>query len=185
MGEPQAIHLTIRDYEVLPDDGNRYEIIDGRLEVTPAPSFRHQSVSRDLLVSLVNWVRPRRLGEVFAAPADVQLAFDAIVQPDLLFISSERSSILGPQRCKGAPDLVVEIFSHASALRDTEVKRSLYARHGVREYWLVDLDLEQIVVLTLSETGYEELVRVGEGGAVSSSVLSGLSIPWSEVFRKD
>lgn len=185
VGKPRAVHLTVREYDALPDDGQRYEILDGRLDMTPAPSEQHQDVAGNLFLLLKLWVRARSLGRVIIAPFDVVLAFDGVVQPDLLYISKERASILNGKRAVGAPELVVEIFHHAGALKDTEVKRQLYARHGVNEYWQVDLDRKSIRVFELTETGYEEHCKAIEGETASSKVLPGFLAPWSEVFRQD
>ena len=107
------------------------------------------------------------------------------VQPDVLFVSNSRLALLDGKRLNGAPDLVVEIFHHSTALYDTEEKRTLYALHGVREYWQVDLDRKQVVVLSLTEAGYEETCRAGEGDRARSTVLTGFEVDWFEVFRQN
>lgn len=179
------VHLTVRDYESLPEDGNRYEILDGRLEVTPAPSYSHQRAGMKLTRRLQDHAETRALGTVIIAPFDVVLAVDAIAQPDVLYISNARRSILSEKRVNGAPDLVVEIFHHASALRDTEVKRQLYARYGVSEYWQIDLDLKRILVLELTDAGYEEYSRAEATGkgAARSRLLPDFTVDWTDLFE--
>ncbi len=185
MGEPRPVHLTWHDFEALPEDGRRYELHDGRLEVTPAPSERHQTVVLNLAALLRDWVRTRQLGKVLIAPFDVVLACDTIVEPDLVFFARDRLGLLDGRKANGAPDLAVEVFHHAGALKDTEIKRQLYARYGVREYWLVDLDLGRVTVLSLTPTGYEQHQRAGQGERLTSSILPGFEVDWSELFRED
>ena len=130
---------TWEDVLRMPDDGNRYEFIGGRLYMTPAPVTRHQRVVMRLCLALSRILMDSRRGEVFSAPLLVQFpGTDDRVQPDLLFISHERRSIIGEKQVTGAPDLVVEILSPSTAHRDRGIKLDLYARHGVRQYWIVD-----------------------------------------------
>jgi Uma2 family endonuclease len=142
------LRLTYQDYVLLPDDGKRYEILDGDLYVTPSPTVRHQRTSRNLFLALAEHVRAQALGEVLAAPLDVILADDSIAQPDILFISNERLPIVRDW-VHGAPDLVIEILSTGTRERDRTLKRHLYARHGVRELWLVDPEARTAEVYSL------------------------------------
>ena len=130
--------LTYDDYVGLPDDGRRYEIIGGELEVSPAPAPKHQGVSLNLAVVLHGHVQARGLGTVYYAPIDVILARDSIVQPDLVFVTAGRESIVTARAIEGPPDLAVEILSPWSDQRDRVAKAELYARYGVRHYWIVD-----------------------------------------------
>ena len=130
---------TWEDVLRMPDDGNRYEFIGGRLYMTPAPVTRHQRVLRRLWSALLRTLMDSGRGEVFSAPLLVEFpGSDDRVQPDLLFVSSERRAIIGERQVLGAPDLVVEILSPSTAHRDRGIKLDLYARHGVRQYWIVD-----------------------------------------------
>jgi Uma2 family endonuclease len=103
--------LTYEDYLLFPDDGNRHEILDGEHHVTAAPFPKHQRVLRELLFGLHSFLREHRLGEVYSAPLDVVLSRHDVVQPDLLFISNERMTILTERNLQGAPDLAIEILS--------------------------------------------------------------------------
>ena len=130
---------TWEDVLRMPDDGNRYEFIGGRLYMTPAPVTRHQRVLRGLWLALWRVLMDSGHGEVFSAPLLVEFPGTGDrVQPDLLFVSSERRAIIGEKQVLGAPDLVVEILSPTTAHRDRGIKLDLYARHGVRQYWIVD-----------------------------------------------
>jgi Uma2 family endonuclease len=132
--------LTYEDYVELPDDGRRYEVLDGELQVSPAPAPKHQAVARNLLFILHGHVQERRLGTVYCAPIDVILENTTIVQPDLIFLARGREAIITNRAIEGPPDLVIEILSPSSARRDRGTKAGLYARFGIRHYWLVDPD---------------------------------------------
>ena len=130
---------TWEDVLRMPDDGNRYEFIGGRLYTTPAPVTRHQRVLMRLWSALSRILVDSGRGEAFCAPLLVQFPGTGDrVQPDLLFVSNERRAIIGEKQLLGAPDLVVEILSPSTAHRDRGIKLDLYARHMVRQYWIVD-----------------------------------------------
>jgi Uma2 family endonuclease len=136
--------LTYADYAALPDDGHRYQLLEGELVTTPSPNRWHQELSAQLLAALVNHAREHHLGRVFAAPLDVTLDDRNVVQPDILFASNERSGILQGDRVIGAPDLCVEILSPGTERSDRVRKLELYARFGVTHYWIIDLDARTI-----------------------------------------
>ncbi len=139
--------ITWQDVQQMPDDGNRYEAIEGDLYVTPAPTTRHQRVSKRLLYALDRILERPGLGEVFIAPYGVEFpATGEGVQPDIVFVSGERRDIVAAAGIVGAPDLVVEVLSPSTASRDRTIKLRLYERHGVREYWIVDSDENAIDV---------------------------------------
>lgn len=130
---------TWEDVLRMPDDGNRYEFIGGRLYMTPAPVIRHQRISGRLHSALLRVLEHPGHGEVFYAPVLVEFPGTGDrVQPDILFVSHERRGIIAEKAVLGAPDLVVEILSPSTAHRDRGIKLDLYARCGVREYWIVD-----------------------------------------------
>jgi Uma2 family endonuclease len=133
--------LTHADYLLIPDDGMRHELIAGEHFVTPSPSLRHQTVSRNLVRFLDAFVRERRLGEVFFAPLDVILSDFDVVEPDLIFVRQERREIL-QDWVRGVPDLLVEILSPSNRRHDEVRKRDLYEERGVEEYWIVDPEVE-------------------------------------------
>ena len=137
--QTQQTPKTWEDVLRMPDDGNRYEFIGGRLYVTAAPVIRHQRISRRLQAALMRILQDGGRGEVFYAPCLVEfLGTGDRVQPDLLFVAQERREIIGEKQLLGAPDLVVEILSPSTAHRDRGIKLDLYARSGVRQYWIVD-----------------------------------------------
>ena len=174
----------IHDYEQLPDDGNRYEIIEGDLYMTPAPRTVHQIVSRNLLLAIHRWAREHATGEVLSAPFDVELGLHDLVQPDLLFLSAARKRLLTDRRLMGAPDLVVEILSSSTSARDLGVKRRAYERYGVREYWVADPDRRTLTVYARDPES-RALVSTsgcGLGDVLTTPLLEGFSVSLDEVF---
>ncbi len=180
--QPVPILATYQDYVSWPDDGRRYELYDGEVYVVPSPSVQHQRTSRRLVLALQRFVDEHHLGEVFSAPLDVVLAVDTVVQPDVLFVSAERSVIVEEACIAGAPDLVIEILSPGTARRDRITKLQLYCRYGVRECWLVDPQAQTIEVLSLSAAGARSMGLYGPGDEVASTVLPGLRLPVTAVF---
>ena len=135
-----VVKFTCEDYLTTPAD-ERYELLDGDLIMVPAPNIKHQRVQLELATQLSHFIKNRALGELLIAPCDVVLSDTNIVQPDLLFVSREREHLLSDgEKVRGAPDLAVEILSPSSADKDRGLKRELYGRYGVTEYWLVDPD---------------------------------------------
>ena len=137
------IKFTYEDYRHTPED-KRYELLDGELIMVLAPRTAHQRTSRDILIPINTFVAENDLGEVVIAPCDVVLSDTDVVQPDLLFVSKERSHIINEDNIRGALDLVIEILSPSTAQRDRTLKRTLYALHGVPEYWQADTDARDV-----------------------------------------
>ncbi len=141
---------TYAEFARLPSEGStRYEVIDGELVVTPAPSRGHQRVSVLLSSLLHGFVTAHDLGEVYHAPFDVLFAEGDYVEPDIVFVRRERLDILSDRGCEAAPDLIVEIVSPSTAARDRGVKRDRYRLFGVPEYWIVDTDAATMEVWKL------------------------------------
>ncbi len=176
-----TVKFTYQDYLNAPED-KRYELLDGELVMAPAPGELHQSVSILLGSKLFQFVAEHRLGKVYHAPFDVVLSDLDVVQPDLLFVSNERTHIITPANIQGAPDLVVEILSPSTAVRDRTFKRALYARHGVNEYWMVDTTAKTITVLLLGERGYAVVDTYGEGETLTSPAWQGFTLNVGDLF---
>ncbi len=145
---------TYEDYLKTPDNV-RYELIGGDLLLLPTPDTRHQRISSEILFKMVKFIEDTDLGEVFHLPCDVYLDQENLVEPDILFVSKERLNIIGEKNIQGAPDLVAEIISENNAYRDTIQKKRLYARFGVKEYWIVAPGEEMIEVYRLDKQGYQ------------------------------
>ena len=180
------IKFTYEDYKSLPEsETKRYELLGGELVEVPSPTEYHQRISRNLEFMLWRFVKEQDLGWVYDAPLDVVLGQGdtrEVVQPDIFFISKEREKIIAEEEIRGAPDLVVEIISPGTAERDRGYKKTLYARHGVKEYWIVDPKGKAVEVYTLGTKGFE-LVKVYKAGEIlESPLLPGLRVDLGEVF---
>src|SRR3990172_8284653 len=175
-------NLTYEDYMGLPDDGRRYEILHGELEVSPAPAPRHQGVSGNLFVILHTHVQERRLGRVYHAPIDVILALDSIVQPDLVFVTAGRGSIVTERAIEGAPDLAVEILSPWSERRDRVAKAELYARYGIRHYWIADPVARTLEVYEAAGAEYRRVATHEGATTVHTSLFPDLEIDLGRVW---
>ena len=177
----RVVKFTYEDYKHTPED-KRYELLDGDLIMVPAPRTAHQRSSRDIGLPLVMFVDENELGEVFLAPTDVVLSNTDVVQPDILFVSRERSHIINELNIRGAPDLVVEVLSPSTAQRDRTLKRTLYALHGVSEYWQADTDAKNVTVLILEDGGYAVAGIYGEGQTLVSPLLAGFTLEIDRIF---
>ena len=177
--------LTYEDYLLFPEDRQRHEILDGEHYVTPAPSMEHQGVSMNLSAALHSFLRKRKLGRVFAAPADVLLSRHDVAQPDLLFISNERAEILTKANVQGAPDLVIEILSSSTRHRDETLKRDRYEQAGVLEYWIVDPKRRVVRAYRREGDGFlaPQEISAAAGDILTTALLPGLEIRVSEVFE--
>jgi len=176
--QTEVAKLTYEDYRQLPDDGKRYEIVEGELYVTPSPSTRHQRVVGELFLQLAQFVREKRLGQVFVAPLDVVLSEYTVVQPDLIFVSEAHRERVREDGVYGAPDLVVEVVSESTRDRDAGLKKRLYLRSGVVEYWLVD---PEEGALTIVRADSERTYRGGKIRLVDS-LLRGLELDLATLF---
>lgn len=146
--------FTYDDFLLFPDDGKRHEIIDGVHYATPSPNTRHQELAGRLHLAIGNFLTDRpKLGRIFFAPFDVVFSYYDVVEPDLLFIAGDQQDILTDKNVQGAPALVIEILSPGTRKRDEKIKRALFERGGVREYWLVDPELDLIKVYRRAEDG--------------------------------
>lgn len=176
------VKFTIREYQSLPETGPRYELIDGELILmSPAPPPRHQKFVGKLFRRLDEHVERGGLGTVWIAPLDVYLSRHDCVQPDILFVSNEREYLMAPDGLHGSPDLAVEILSPSTRARDLGAKRALYARHGVIEFWAVDLESATIAVYALAENPSDPARVLSRADRLESKLLPGLSIPLAEL----
>jgi Uma2 family endonuclease len=185
VGERVEPHLTYEDYCALPEDGRRYQLIEGDLDVTPAPSATHQRVSRNLEFFLTEHIRRHRLGAIFDAPIDVLFAPDTVVQPDIVFITRERLSVVTERGVEGPPDLVVEILSPKTRRIDRTVKMRVYARFGVRECWLVDPEALSFEIFKLSGGAYLLAQAASGKETASSELFPGLTLALDQIFAPD
>jgi len=176
------IVLTYEDYVLLPNDRNRYEILEGELTVTPAPSTKHQTASGNLFVLLAHYIKERDLGKLFYAPIDLILESTSVLQPDLLFVSKARQHIITERAIEGAPDLVIEILSPTTSRTDRVTKAQIYARHSIPAYWIVDPEQEAIEIYLLEADGYRLAVTLRGETPTIAPPFTELKIAARDVF---
>ena len=178
--EKQAKRWTYEEYYKLDDD-QRYEIIDGKMLMAPAPDTWHQDWSRKLFRLLDRFVVNNRLGEVFYAPIDLVFDEENTVQPDIVFIAAANLQIIQRRAIFGVSDMLVELVSPSSVRRDRYDKKALYARFGVKEYWIGDPANKALEIHTLKEGCYELHGCADEKGKLTSLVLPGLEFDLTEI----
>lgn len=175
--------LTYDDLESIPQErpGDRHELIDGELFVSPSPIPVHQIVSLNIVRHLDRLVVDENLGQVLYAPVDIRLTPDNVLIPDIIFIAQDRVHIIGSKTVDAPPDLVIEILSPGTRQRDLGLKRDTYARFGEQEYWIVDPAARIVTVLALVSDRYHH-VPLGEAGSIQSRVLPRLDLGLDQVF---
>ena len=182
-----GLKLTYDDFVLFPDDGMRHELIDGEHYVTPSPNTRHQEISINLVLLIGGWLETHPIGRVFHAPFDVVFSNFDVVEPDLLYLSNQRAAdVITPLNVRGTPELVVEIGSPGTRKRDETLKRRLYERSGVSEYWVVDPDTEVVRVYRRTQDKFGRPIELSrEGGDIlTTALLAGLELPLARIFRE-
>ena len=174
--------LTYDDYVRFPDDDLRHEIIEGEHYVTPSPSTRHQRILLKLSHLLQSYLDTHPIGEIFIARFDVLLSEFNVFEPDLIYISKERAHQLNEKNLQGAPDLAVEILSPSTKKRDQRLKRDVYQRTGVQEYWLIDPDADVVEVLVRAGDAFEEPRRFNRGQTLTTELLPGLELSLDRIL---
>ena len=172
--EPRG-RLTYADYVSLPDDGCRYQLVEGELVVMASPNTRHQLVVGEIYYRLRQHVDHLQLGRVMVSPLDVVLDDHNVLQPDVIFVSDARAGIVVPKNLQGAPDLCVEVLSPGTERIDRVRKLELYARFGVPHYWIVDLEARTIEEYLLERDVY----RVRSVTALDEEFRPALFPSWS------
>jgi Uma2 family endonuclease len=181
-----GVKLTYDDFLLFPDDGLRHELIDGEHYVTPSPSTRHQRISGRLHLLIGGWLQDHPIGQLFYAPFDVVFSRFDVVEPDLLYVSNERAAeILTAQHVTGAPEIVVEIASPGTRKRDETIKRRLYERSGVSEYWVVDPELDVIRIYRRAGEGFGRPIELSREACdvLTSTLLPGLELPLERILK--
>jgi Uma2 family endonuclease len=182
-----GVKLTYDDFVLFPDDGKRHELIDGEHYVTPSPNLRHQRISGRLYLLIANWLEEHPVGQVFYAPLDVVMSNVDVVEPDLLYVSNERaSSVLTAQHVRGTPELIIEIASRGTRKRDETIKRALYDRAGVTEYWVVDPEIDAVRVYRRSGGRFGRVIEFSReaGDPLTTELLPGLDLTLAHIFKE-
>jgi len=179
----QTAPFTATEYRAMPDDGRRYQIVEGELLMAPAPSTFHQTVQANLICLLRPFVLRHNLGTVLGAPCDVYLDEVNVFQPDVLYVSQDHANRVQEDGIHGAPDLVIEILSPSTAALDRR-KRTLLARAGTVEFWQVDPALRQIQRFVFAEKIDKPVALIDEPEVFASPLFSGLELATTEIFRR-
>ena len=180
-GPPQG-SWTYEDYAALPDDGLRYEIVNGVLVMAPAPTPEHQDIVGEIYVALRAYVKLAGLGRVFMGPLDVQLSPENTFQPDLVVLLNAHLERVTEKKISGAPDLAVEIASPSTAAYDRLTKYEKYAQAGITEYWIVKPTRRTVEVLVLENGEYRSLGVFSEQATLPSQVIPGLPVRVEQFF---
>jgi Uma2 family endonuclease len=184
-GASPAVKLTYDDFVLFPDDGKRHELIDGGHYVTPSPNTRHQQILSNLHWLIRSHLETNPIGQVFFAPYDVVFSDFDVVEPDLLYLSNERAAqVITELHAKGVPELVVEIASKGTRKRDETIKRRLYERTGVSEYWIVDPEIDVIRVYRREGSTFGRPIELSReaNDTLSTALLPGLEMPLTRIF---
>jgi Uma2 family endonuclease len=174
---PVDTRLTYDDFCLLPNDGKRYEIIEGELFVTPAPRILHQKIVTRLAAALLTLVEREGLGQVFVAPVDIVFSDFDVVEPDIVYISKARTSVLTEKNVQGAPDLAIEVLSETTEKIDRTTKLKLYGRFGVQEYWIIDPDGPTAQIYRRGPQGLDLAATLTAADALTSPLFPGFSLP--------
>lgn len=185
-----AKRLTFETWRALPETKQRYEIVDGVMLMPPGPTADHQWVLSEIFLRLRSFVDDKGLGVVLPAPLDLLIQRDPLRtrQPDILYLSAERTGIKGRAELRGlqflevAPDLVLEVLSPSNSRRDIENKLEDYSQIGARECWLVSPEAETVEVLRLSADEAASTAIFGVDGSLSSEILLDFVLPIREIF---
>jgi len=180
---PVDIRLTYEDYCLLPNDGKRYEIIEGELFVTPSPSFLYQTIVTSLTSYLYSFLKDHPLGRVFVSPFDVVFSQFDVVEPDILYVSKARASVLTEKNVQGSPDLVVEVLSQSTAKIDRTTKLKLYARFGVEEYWIIDLEGPSAEVYRRTMGSLDMAEKLAAKDSISSPLFPRFNLPLQKLIE--
>jgi len=175
--------ITADDYKILPESGPRYQLIEGALELAPAPNSAHQQISGNLFLIIGNWTKSAgHGGKVIAAPLDVYLDKFNVYQPDIVYLSPDNLGILTTIGIEGAPDLVIEILSPSTRVLDLGPKKKNFARYKVKEFWAVDPAAETIEVFDLCTEPDSPVRSLARADQLESAIFPGLVIDLEEVF---
>jgi Uma2 family endonuclease len=182
--QPKTSGLTYEDLRRFPDDDLRREIIDGELFVTPPPAPRHQEVVLELAAALLAFQK-RHGGKAYPAPMDVFFSDTNVLEPDILFLRPERLPGTDAQKVVAVPDLVVEVSSPTTRRRDLTLKKELYERFGVAEYWFVDIEAERVEAYRLREGRYGPPEILRSGDELTSPVLPDFAFDLRAILEPD
>lgn len=176
--------LTAEDYKVMAEGPPWYQLVDGILEMAPAPNRFHQQISRNLEFIIFAYLKQHPLGEIYNAPFDVYLNETNVFQPDLVYVSNENAQVLVDAGIEGVPDLVVEILSPSNFRLDRGRKLRVYAAMKVPHCWIIEPSAERIEIWNLEDDLQKPAARFGPGDFLECPLFPGLKIDVAEVFAR-
>lgn len=182
MAAGRGVRFKAGDIWDAPDDEYRYEVVDGELYMAPAPGWAHQRALGRLYLRIGEWVYRHGLGEAVQAPIGVVLDEETAVQPDLVYVSRERTALISERGVEGAPDLVVEVLSPRTQARDRGIKMRRYAAAGIPHYWILDPVARALETSRLGEHGYERSGVPAPGGTFRPELFPGLDISIDDLW---
>jgi Uma2 family endonuclease len=177
--------LTIEDLDACPDDGNRYELIGGELFVSRAPRIPHQRILLNLQKAFLNYLDQNSVGIIVPGAGAVFSEYDAVI-PDLVFVCNERwDEIVSEGRFVVGPDIVIEVLSPGveNRRRDLSVKRQLYGKYGVQEYWVVDSENRAVEIFRLTEATLEGVATLMDEDEITSAILPAFKLKVAALFN--
>ena len=182
--QQQPKYWTYADLLDLPEDGKRYEIIDGVLYEMPSANSTHAVIIMNLIVKVLSPVVFALGGQLLTAPLDVFLRGGNPVQPDLIVLLPEQLGMISDRGIEGAPALLVEVLSPSNSRHDLVTKRALYARARVQEYWIVSPEAMSIEILTLDGDVYRTRARLACDEPITSALFPTIATPTSVIFDR-
>ena len=177
--------MTVEDLDGMPEDGNRYEVIEGELFVSRAPGLPHQIVSGNFHYQIRIYLETNPIGTIVATPGLVLSRYNGVI-PDLVFYTHKHAEqIIANDRLIAAPDIVIEILSpgRENVSRDRIAKRQLYAKYGVKEYWIADSENRSVEIYRLTDKGLELAAMLRLGDEITPPLLPGFSCPLSKIYE--
>jgi Uma2 family endonuclease len=183
MSRTNAPPITRYDYQEMREGPPYYQVIEGDLVMSPSPNTFHQELAGNIYSSIRRYLDQHSLGTVFVAPLDIFLGDVDVYQPDVMFVSNERRSIITDHGLEGAPNLVVEILSPAAARVDKGAKRKVYARSGVQELWLLDPEAKTVAVYRLDQDAESPAETHGANAVFESHLFPGLKLEAAYIFK--
>jgi Uma2 family endonuclease len=181
--QPQVAPFRVADFQELGEGPPYYQLIEGDLFMSPSPNRYHQVIARNLGYILLHYVAQHPIGEIYLAPMDVYLDDINVYEPDILFVANARKDLLKENGIHGAPDLVVEILSPSTTKLDKR-KRANFAKHGAREFWQIDPNLQQIQRFDFARDQAKPVQLIDEGETFASPLFPGLTISTAEIFKR-
>jgi len=182
---PERLEVyTYEDYINLPDNGKRYEIINGELYMVPAPTLGHQDTIGEFHLTIGLFLRTNPIGKIYLAPTDIIFSEIDVLQPDLIFVSKEKFDILTGANIQGAPDLVIEVLSPGTEKRDRTIKLKAYSKFGVAEYWMANDEGATVEIWRRQGKKLVFHALLDRTQTLTTPLLPGLEISLEKIFQK-